>query len=112
MTKEEDKVSIYARIELFLVSAGFGIVVGLIAKIGFDLTSMEAILCGFGYTVAHPIIGTFAVHISETLARTALVTEAWRRESRARAATVWSVVLVFWLVIFVPSAVINHMYRN
>jgi len=104
-----------AKRNLFFISVVLGFIVGVIAKVGFDKPGYVAIGIGFIYTVAHPIIGGIAVLISEFLATIALELEKgyrWDRESCVNRAAIWPIVLIYWLVVFIPLAVINHLFRE
>lgn len=111
MTEDKDNVPAETRLWLFCISATFGAVIGLIFYYVFYFSIWQSILTGFCYTVIHPIIGFIAVLSAEFLAKEALVTKQWTRQSRAVAVSWWPIVFVFWVVIFIPAGLINHMYR-
>jgi len=107
MLPQSDSVSEDDRSMLVIISLFFGVLVGLAA--GKENGSvLIGIFVGLGYAILHPVLGTLAAILCEFLARKALTTEGWNKKSMARAAAFWPFVTAFWLILFLPTAIVNH----
>lgn len=94
-----------ASILLGLVSAG-------VAAIKFD-QGFNALLWFAGVSIGYPVTGSIASKLSELLARGCRFSDAaWRRDTSIYVALLWPIVLPFHIVIFLPTLVVNAIYKR